>query len=107
MEKIENNMERIPGRDEILKVIGSYSEEFTVERELSDNQGIYLLEVKVKLPETGEVVEYGYMRKGIFPNHNESLETAVHIVFYEGGMPVGGHTLTVLNTETGEWKSVE
>jgi len=66
-----------------------------------------LLEVKVEGKEKGEVTEYMYMRKGIYPNKNETLETAIHAVYYQDDMPVGGDKITVYNSETGEWQEVK
>ena len=47
------------------------------------------------------------MRKGIFSNHNESLETTIHVVYFENGIPVGGHDIANYNSETGEWRDAE
>ena len=104
---IEHGNERIPTREEILDVIGRHAEKYTVGRELFDEKGLYLFEIKVEGKETTEITEYQYMRKGIFPNHNESLETTIHVVYFENGIPVGGHDIANYNSETGEWRDVE
>ena len=69
---------------------------------LTRKDSIYL-RLKLKGEETAE---YQYMRKGIFPNHNESLETTIHVVYFENGIPVGGHDIANYNSETGEWSDV-
>jgi len=65
---------------------------------------LYLLEARVEGKEKGEVTEYGYMRKGRFPNHNEASETAINVVYYQDEMPVGGDKVAVYNSETDEWE---
>ena len=60
---IERGNERIPKREEILDIIGRHAEKISVGRELFDEKGLYLLEIKVEGEETAE---YQYMRKGIF-----------------------------------------
>ena len=104
---IEHGNERIPAREEILDIIGRHEEKYTVGRELFDEKGLYLLEIKVEGKETTETTEYQYMRKGIFSNHNESLETTIHVVYFENGIPVGGHDIANYNSETGEWRDAE
>ena len=106
MEKFEQSFERIPSKGEVLRVIEEFTKNYTIERELSDEQGMYLLEAKVKDPETVEVTEYLYMRKGKFPNHNESLETGINAIYYDGEMPIGGDRIAFLNTQ-GEWEVVK
>jgi len=107
IEDAEKNKEKIPSKDEVLEIISRYAENATFVRKLSDERGLYLLEVKVEGKEKGEVTEYMYMRKGIYPNKNETLETAIHAVYYQDDMPVGGDKITVYNSETGEWQEVK
>ncbi|MEK7609976.1 MAG: hypothetical protein AAB470_02560 [Patescibacteria group bacterium] len=105
--KTEKGPERIPTKEEVLEVIARYIENATFVRELSDEQGLYLLEVKVQGEKTGETIQYEYIRKGKFPNHNESVSTVIHIVYYENEIPVGGHDVANFDSETGEWKDVK
>jgi len=104
---IEHGNEHIPTKEEILNVIGRHAESYIVGRELSDEKGLYLFEVKIEGGKAGETTEYQYMRKGTFPNHNESLETTIHVIYFENGIPAGGHDIANYNSETGEWKDVE
>ena len=104
---IEKGHERILTKEEVMEVIVRYAENTTFVRELSDEQGLYLLEVKIEGKKQGDSIQYQYMRKGIFPNHNEALETALHVVYYQDEMPVGGDKIAVYKTETGEWEEVK
>lgn len=100
----EKTPERIPDRVEILEVISRFCENPTVVRELSDDLGIYLLEVSVSGENPSETINYEYRRKGVFPNHNESTETVIHKVYYENGTPVGGEN--VADLKNGNWENV-
>ena len=67
---IEKGPERIPTREEVLDIIRRFEANAKVSRELLDEKGLYLLEAQIEGPELGETVQYEYMRKGRFPNHN-------------------------------------
>lgn len=99
----EGKPEQIPTKEEVLEVISRFVENATFVRELSDEQGLYLLEVKADGKKPGEVAEYLYIRKGIHPNRNETAETTIYVTQYEDGMPIAGETLAGHNSETGEW----
>ena len=101
----EKGPERIPTKEEVIEVIARYAEGAAVVRELSDEQGLYLLEAKVNGKESGEIIQYEFMRKGTFPNHNESLETVIHIVYYKDDAPVGGETIAFYNCGAGRWEN--
>ena len=105
-DKNEGTSEKILSSEEVLKAISEHAEGYTLSRELSDDQGVYLREVEVKGEKEGEVTEYQYMRKGRHPNHNESDKTAISAIYYENGVPVGGELLAVFNDETGEWRKL-
>lgn len=101
----EKGPERIPTKAEIMEVISHFAENTTPVRELSDEQGLYLLEMKIEGENPGETTQYEYRRKGAFPDGNRSSATVIHIVYYEGEMPVpGGHDVANFDSETGEWK---
>lgn len=104
---IEKGPERILTKEEVMEVIARYAENTTFVRELSDEQGLYLLEVKIEGKKSGEIIQYEYMRKGRFPNHNEASETAVCVVYYKDEVPMGGDKIAVYNPETGEWEEVK
>ncbi|OHA17826.1 MAG: hypothetical protein A2836_03160 [Candidatus Taylorbacteria bacterium RIFCSPHIGHO2_01_FULL_45_63] len=93
-------------KEEVMEAISRFAENATLVRELSDEQGLYLLEAKVEGENSGETTQYEYMRKGRFPNHNEASETAIYKVYYENEIPVGGDKVAVYKSETGEWEDV-
>ena len=102
----ETGPERIPDKAEVLQVIFRFAESPTVVRELYDDKGLYLLEATVSGENPGETTEYRYTRKGVFPDHIESLQTVIHRVYYEGEMPVTGDNVAFFEPESDEWKDV-
>ncbi len=98
--------EHVLSREEVLEAITQHVEGYTIERELSDAEGVYLLEARVVGEKPGEVTEYRYQRKGEF-GRNQSLQTAIHVAYYEDDMPVGGTTIANYNETTGEWEPVK
>jgi hypothetical protein len=98
----EKGPERILSTAEVMEVIKRFAENAEIQRELSDEHGVYLIEATVPGDAEGEVIEYGYMRKGQF-GRNQASETALHKVIYDNGMPIGGDKVSVFNPETGEW----
>lgn len=101
---IEKGPERILTSSEVMEGIGIFIEETDIARELSDEHGLYLLEVITEGVEPGETIEYGYLRKGESPGHKDALETAIHRTYYSGGVPVSGEKVAVF--EDGKWKEV-
>ncbi len=101
----ERGPERILSKEEVLNAIRRYAENVELVRELSDQQGLYLLEVKVvsEHEKEGETTQLEYVRKGRFPNTITSSDTSIHKVYYKGDMPVGGDKVAAFNNETGEW----
>ncbi len=97
---------KILSREEVLKAISEHVEGYTLSRELSDEKGVYLREVEVAGEKEGEVTEYQYMRKGRHSNHNESDQTAISVIYYRDGVPVGGERIAVFSEETGEWRKL-
>jgi adenylylsulfate kinase-like enzyme len=95
---------RVHTREEVLNFISNYVENPVVVRELSDEKGLYLLEVKIEGKEPGEIIEYEYMRKGRVLNKSVALETAMHINYYQGDMPISGEKIAVYNEDSGEWE---
>lgn len=95
--------EKILTRDEIIAAIGLYVENFSLQRELSDKDDIYLLEVTIPGENPGETIEYTYQRKGTF-GPNSTTTTNISVAYYENGEPVGGKVFANYNEETGEWK---
>jgi len=100
----ENSAEYIPTREEILRELTAHCEKFEVKRELSDDQGIYLLEVEKEGGTEKESVLYAYQRKGAFPTGSQSLATVVHVAYFEGDMPVRGDIVSEYNPQTKTWE---
>jgi hypothetical protein len=104
--QIEKGPERIPTKEEVMKIISRFERNFVFVRELADEQGLYLLEVKVEGDKPGEITQYEYLRKGRYENHDEASETAIHKVDYENGEVVWGKKVALYNSETGEWEAL-
>ncbi|MEK7511330.1 MAG: hypothetical protein AAB582_03775 [Patescibacteria group bacterium] len=101
--KAEELPEKVLSSEEILEAISTHVEGYTPGRELSDERGTYLQEVEVRGEKEGEVTEYQYMRKGKHGNNNESDVTAISVIYYQDGIPVGGERIAVFNDRTGAW----
>lgn len=88
----ETGTEKIPNEREILNQFESIiGNDFEIVRSLEDEQGPYLIEVKI-LDEVGDPAIYTYQRAGNF-NEGSSNETVIDVVYYMGDMPVGGDTV--------------
>lgn len=76
--------ERILPREAVLAKLREYCDSFRIERELSDENGIYLLEVFSN--ESGNTM-YAYQRAGTFPGNNgmniTSAGTSVRVEFLD------------------------
>lgn len=103
---VEKSPERILTSEEILEALSQYAEGFTLGRELSDDKGVYLREVSVAGAVEGEVTEYQYMRRGAHPNRNQMDQTALHVIYYQDGEPVGSERLAIYSEEAAEWKKL-
>lgn len=107
LRKIEKeNIEHIPTSEEVLGVIKEIIGKNAYEkiRELSDEKGLYLLEVKTTSKE-GEPIEYGYMRKMSKGTHEEGsiTVTEIHVTYFDdNGVPISGHSIAKL--VDGKWK---
>jgi len=101
----EKSVESIPSRDHVLAQISNYCENphAKVNREKSDDKGIYFLEVQTE-DKNGDMVLYEYKRKGTFPDQNVSGETVINVIYFEGTMPVGGDCLATYNPKTEKWE---
>lgn len=104
-EEKKKNPEIIPTREQVLEIVAQFAEKYEISRELSNEQGLYLLEAVVE-NEKGEKEEYLYLRKGDF-GKNKSAKTEIHAVYYDGDMPVGGDLIASLNEETGQWENIK
>ena len=103
----EKGPERIPTKGEVLDIISRFVESPVIVRESSDAHGLCLLETRSPGERPGESVECLYMRKGAYPDGNQTAETSIHVVYLEGEMPVGGHNVADLDPAIGEWKLCE
>ena len=104
----EMNPEHIPNAQEIYSVLREIKVKgFTETRRLEDEKGIYILEVVSPGKLKGETTGYEYMRKGRYPQLGEQVgasATAISVVYYENGDPVGG--TTVAEYIDGNWKII-
>lgn len=96
--------EHFPTKEEILLEISKYCENPTIKRELSDEKGLYLLETEILGDKPGETTEYIYQRRGEFSNGSKAAETVINLVYLEGGIPTGGHSVAKYDSETKTWK---
>ena len=92
--------------EQVLEAIGQHVEGYVIERELSDPEGVYLLEARVAGEKPGEVTEYRYQRKGEF-GRNQNAQTTIQVAYYENDIPVGGKTVANYDEKTGTWESVK
>ncbi len=107
IKSIEKASERIFTKTEVMEIITRYAENATVVRELSDTQGLYLLEATVPGKELGEIIEYQYMRKGDHGNHNEARETGICVTDYKDGVPIHADMIAEYKSETGQWEEIK
>lgn len=101
----ENNKEKIPGKEEILELISYFAERTIPIRELSDEKGLYLLEVKTETDQAGEHTTYEYIRKGRFANMTiQESVTSIAATYYMNDSVVSGETIAVYDERTGAWE---
>lgn len=98
----ETRTEHIPTKEEIMSLILQRCENFIHTQELSDEQGMYLFEVKSETKE-GEFTEYVYQRKGKFGRY-QAAQTVLEAIYYKDDIPIGGDIIAELNSESGEWQ---
>ncbi len=93
-------------REEILEAMSQYTEGYSVTRELSDEKGIYLLEVEGPADQEGVVTEYQYKRRNNSP-HNGAVQTVINRVYYQDGVPIGGEPVAHFDEIEGRWVKVD
>ncbi len=92
--------ENIPNEREVLNQIENIiGDNFEITRSLDDEAGLYLLEAR-STDEAGDLVQYNYTRAGRYIE-GFSSETAIDVVFFSDGIPVGGRTVS--KYVNGEW----
>jgi hypothetical protein len=92
----ETGPERILSREEVLSQLRSRCENFEIERERADAEGVYLLEVM----SVDKTKRYVYQRKGIFGGKIESAGTTVRSEDVDDGY---SRTIADYDPVTGEW----
>ena len=104
MEQFESMPERIPSKAEVLEVLTVLAEgkKFEPVREKFNENGLYLLEVKIVDAFTGESIHFEYRRKGKYPE-GATGSTVINIEFYSGDQCIGGHNVADLDPKTGMW----
>ena len=100
----EGGPEHIPTKEEVMAVIGRFAENPVFVRELSDEQGIYLLELKTEGEKPGETTRYVYVRKGSFSTGERSSGTVIYVAYYKDEVPLGGHDISNFDYDSGRWE---
>ena len=90
----ETAPEHIPSPEEVYSIFKQLTDkELTEYRKLEDEKGLYLLEAMTPKDENGEIVEYGYMRKGCYPQ-GQTSSTFIQLTCYDkSGTPYFGTTM--------------
>jgi hypothetical protein len=95
----EAGPEHILPREKILLELRNRCENFQVERELSDEDGIYFLEVM----SADNAMRYSYQRKGSFPGGSHRIESTGTTIRSEDVNSGWSETLADYDEKTGEW----
>ena len=100
----EANVEYVPTKEKILEQLMQCCEGATTEvvQELSDEQGIYRLEVWGP-SDGGTRTLYGYLRQGTFGTH-DSATTRIYSLEFEGDEVVFGSDVAEYNQKTKVWE---
>lgn len=96
---VETSPERILSREEILSQIRSWCENFEMERELVDADGIYLLEVKA----SDNSRRYVYQRRKLLPGQPQGVESAGTTIRSEDLDDGYSRTLADYDPQTDTW----
>jgi hypothetical protein len=96
---VETSPERILTREEILSQIRSRCEHFEPERELRDEEGIYLLEVIA----SDNSKRYTYQRQRIIPGQPQGVESAGTTIRSEDLDDGYSRTLADYDPRTNTW----
>jgi len=86
-------------REEILGAIRNHCENFEIERELSNAEGLYFLQVQ----NTEKTKRYFYQRKGSFSKDTEVIDSATTTLFSEDLDDGYSRVLADYDPKTGEW----
>lgn len=78
-------------------------------RTLEDGKGVYLHEVVI-VDDKGDVSLFSYRRSGDY-QETKTASTVIDVAYFvgpiEGGMCVGGNTLSDYDEQSGEWSDTE
>ena len=112
----EKGPEQSPTKEEVMQIIledAGFEERISpvILRELTDENGLRLLEIKIESEEPGETIEYLYTRKETvlpenLPKKVETFSTSIEVSYYQDGEITGGDRVAIYNSETGEWEKV-
>jgi hypothetical protein len=95
----ETGPERVLSREEVLSQIRNRCENFEVEQELGDADGIYLLEVKA----SDNSKRYRYQRKGTFPVGTRNIGALKTTLISEDLDDGYARTIADYDPETDAW----
>lgn len=104
MQNFIENKEIIPTPEEIetvLRELIGTEKKYTETKRLEDDNGLYYLDVEIPGEQPGEMIEYGYQRKGRF-GMDQSSVTCITVTYYQDGIPISGTTAAELID--GTWK---
>jgi hypothetical protein len=99
MNSIEKGPERILSREAILSELHNRCENFEIEREMEDGEGVYLLEVL----SADHMKRFTYQRKRLLPREPQGIESAgttIRVEWLDDGY---AKTLADYDPETGKW----
>jgi hypothetical protein len=103
--KAEEGPERILSREAVLAKLREYCDSFKIDRELADQDGVYILEV---VSDDGMKM-YTYQRKGTFPGNKGrdivSARTVIRVDDLDGSFY--SSTLADYNSKEGVWTKNE
>jgi hypothetical protein len=108
---IEQSNERVPTKEKVVNIISDWTNdaevvpEFT--REVVDERGLRIYEVRVNGEKSGEYCEYRFQRKGDDPGGDKAKTSIVLVTFYEDDFPVSCHNIAEFNDESGEWEYMQ
>jgi hypothetical protein len=105
----ETSPELIPTKEKVTEIILKHAEsvEFEILRDLSDESGLTVLDLRFQGKEPGVVVEYLYTRAGKLPNGDTTSSTSIEVSYYKNGKIYWGERVAIYNPETNTWDSVE
>ena len=104
--QIEKGPERIPTKKEVMEIIARYvesPEKLVTLREISDMNGLTLLDLRIEGKEQGETIEYLYTKAGTLPNGVMTRETSIEVSYYQDGKVVSGERVAIYNPAIGQW----